>query len=149
MVLHDKNAGIIISGSSLVLQGVSRKMSGLYSCVASNIEGDTSSNTLELKVMCKYWQQKSNLLVSFYKILPKNIYCSWCLFYVILDKPICGNLHRKVQGVAQGKSTDIICPVLAHPAPKSFIWKFNNSIEALEVTWEDVYSFIIVQNNFI
>ena len=67
MVLHDKNAGIIISGSSLVLQGVSRKMSGLYSCVASNIEGDTSSNTLELKVMCKYWQQKSNLLVSFYK----------------------------------------------------------------------------------
>ena len=53
MVLHDKNAGIIISGSSLVLQGVSRKMSGLYSCVASNIEGDTSSNTLELKVMCK------------------------------------------------------------------------------------------------
>ena len=54
MVLHDKDAGIIISGSSLVLQGVSRKMSGLYSCVASNIEGDTSSNTLELKVMCKY-----------------------------------------------------------------------------------------------
>ena len=53
MVLHDKDAGIIISGSSLVLQGVSRKMSGLYSCVASNIEGDTSSNTLELKVMCK------------------------------------------------------------------------------------------------
>ena len=53
MVIHDKNAGIIISGSSLVLQGVSRKMSGLYSCVASNIEGDTQSNTLELKVMCK------------------------------------------------------------------------------------------------
>ena len=54
-------------------------------------------------------------------------------FYVILDKPICGNLHRKVQGVAQGKSTDIICPVLAHPPPNSFIWRFNNSIEALEV----------------
>jgi hypothetical protein len=53
-----------------------------------------------------------------------------------LDKPICGNLHRKVQGVAQGKSTDIICPVLAHPPPKSFIWKFNNSIEALEVKWK-------------
>lgn len=53
-------------------------------------------------------------------------------------KPICGNLHRKVQGVAQGKSTDIICPVLAHPPPKSFIWKFNNSIEALEMPTERV-----------
>ena len=53
MVVHDKNAGIIISGSSLVLQGVNRKMSGLYSCVASNIEGDTQSNSLELKIMCK------------------------------------------------------------------------------------------------
>ena len=53
MVLHDKNAGTIISGSSLVLQGVTRKLTGTYSCVASNIEGDTQSNELELKVMCK------------------------------------------------------------------------------------------------
>ena len=75
-------------------------------------------------------------------ILSEPYIVPLCLFYVILDKPICGNLHRKVQGVAQGKSTDIICPILAHPPPKSFIWKFNNSIEALEVTLEDVYSFI-------
>ena len=54
MVLHDKAQGVIISGSSLVLQRVTRKQSGNYSCVGSNIEGDTQSNTLELKVMCKY-----------------------------------------------------------------------------------------------
>ena len=55
MVLHDKSNGIIISGSSLVLQGVTRKHGGKYSCVASNIEGDTQSNILSLKVMCKYF----------------------------------------------------------------------------------------------
>ena len=41
MVLHDKAQGVIISGSSLVLQRVTRKQSGNYSCVGSNIEGDT------------------------------------------------------------------------------------------------------------
>ena len=53
MVVHDKSHGIIISGSSLVLQSVTRKQAGNYSCVASNIEGDTQSNSLKLKVMCK------------------------------------------------------------------------------------------------
>ena len=53
MVLHDKSEGIIISGSSLVLQSVQRRQAGSYSCVASNLEGDTQSNMLELKVMCK------------------------------------------------------------------------------------------------
>ena len=53
MVLHDKSAGVIISGSSLVLQSVGRKQAGIYTCVASNLEGDTQSNMLELKVMCK------------------------------------------------------------------------------------------------
>jgi len=53
MVLHDKSAGVIISGSSLVLQSVGRKQAGTYTCVASNLEGDTQSNMLELKVMYK------------------------------------------------------------------------------------------------
>ena len=78
MVLHDKNAGIIISGSSLVLQGVSRKMSGLYSCVASNIEGDTSSNTLELKVMCKLASMIKFTCINFYLLtFLSNIDCTF------------------------------------------------------------------------
>ena len=68
MVLHDKSNGIIISGSSLVLQGVTRKHGGKYSCVASNIEGDTQSNILSLKVMCKFKKEKSvkNFSVEFF-----------------------------------------------------------------------------------
>ena len=61
MVLHDKSNGIIISGSSLVLQGVTRKHGGKYSCVASNIEGDTQSNILSLKVMCKFQKNQSKI----------------------------------------------------------------------------------------
>ena len=65
MVLHDKSNGIIISGSSLVLQKVGRKQAGKYSCVASNLEGDTQSNILRLKVMCKQLlnTEYSNMIV--------------------------------------------------------------------------------------
>ena len=59
MVQQEKHSGVIISGTSLVLQGVTRKQAGMYACVASNIEGDTQSNVLELKVMCKCRQFES------------------------------------------------------------------------------------------
>ena len=86
MVVHDKNSGIIISGSSLVLQGVNRKMSGLYSCVASNIEGDTQSNSLELKIMCKLatitntswnWKVLSYTMFINYHLVLMVIHCHY------------------------------------------------------------------------
>ncbi|XP_022659379.1 uncharacterized protein LOC111249595 isoform X4 [Varroa destructor] len=49
--LHtDKDKGIIVSGSSLVLQAVSRSQRGWYTCSASNREGTTRSNRLFLRV---------------------------------------------------------------------------------------------------
>ncbi|OQR68226.1 hypothetical protein BIW11_02057 [Tropilaelaps mercedesae] len=49
--LHtDKDRGIIVSGSSLVLQSVSRSQRGWYVCSASNREGTTRSNRLFLRV---------------------------------------------------------------------------------------------------
>ena len=51
---HNVSAGIIISNQSLVLQHVSKNLSGVFQCQASNIEGDGESNTLTLTVKCEY-----------------------------------------------------------------------------------------------
>ena len=45
---------ILAGGLSLVLQSISRKNSGNYSCIAYNLEGEDTSNTINIDVMCKY-----------------------------------------------------------------------------------------------
>lgn len=54
LIQHNPKAGVIVSSGDLALQSVHRSQAGNYSCVASNVEGDGESNTVELKVMCKY-----------------------------------------------------------------------------------------------
>ena len=60
--------GVLISGSSLVLQSVTRAQAGVYTCVASNLEGDTESNSLEIQIKCESvsWKYASIL---YYKII--------------------------------------------------------------------------------
>ena len=60
--------GVLISGSSLVLQSVTRAQAGVYTCVASNLEGDTESNSLEIQIKCELvsWKYASIL---YYKII--------------------------------------------------------------------------------
>ena len=130
MVLHDKSNGIIISGSSLVLQGVTRKHGGKYSCVASNIEGDTQSNILSLKVMCKFQKNQSKISQYVLCILHSFSY----VFSGLTDKPICSNLHRVVQGVGRDRVAEIVCPVNAHPPPTEYSWTFNSSLETHSVS---------------
>lgn len=43
---------MIASSNDLALQSVQIHQAGNYTCIASNVEGDGESNTLELKVMC-------------------------------------------------------------------------------------------------
>ena len=50
---HDVHAGVIIANQSLVMQNVRRDSSGIYTCVAHNIEGDGVSNPMTLNVRCK------------------------------------------------------------------------------------------------
>ena len=50
----DKKKGVIVSSKSLVLQNVTRHQAGPYQCHAVNTEGDNTSNTATLRVMCEY-----------------------------------------------------------------------------------------------
>ncbi|XP_052756546.1 hemicentin-1-like [Galleria mellonella] len=56
-IQHNASAGIILSDQSLVLQSVTRSAAGDYSCLASNKEGSTTSNSVTLQIryapMCK------------------------------------------------------------------------------------------------
>ncbi len=53
MVTSDPARGVLITGESLVLQRVTRMRAGGYACVASNLEGDTQSNVVQLRVKCE------------------------------------------------------------------------------------------------
>jgi len=44
-------SGLIMSGQSLVLQGVGRHQTGNYTCIVSNLEGDAQSNSVLLKIL--------------------------------------------------------------------------------------------------
>ncbi|XP_072159855.1 kin of IRRE-like protein 3 isoform X2 [Bemisia tabaci] len=49
-IWQNVSSGVILSTHSLVLQGVNRKHGGSYTCLASNEQGETASQSLNLRV---------------------------------------------------------------------------------------------------
>ncbi|KAK8724401.1 hypothetical protein OTU49_011051, partial [Cherax quadricarinatus] len=49
-LVHNVSGGVLVNEVTLALQNISRDNSGSYFCVASNVEGDSRSNTLTLKI---------------------------------------------------------------------------------------------------
>ena len=44
---------VLAEGKNLVLQGIRRQHAGNYTCTAYNLEGEDTSNVVNLRVMCK------------------------------------------------------------------------------------------------
>ena len=51
--MQNQDKGIVMSTQSLVLQKVGRMSRGEYECQAVNSEGTTTSNPVNLNIMCK------------------------------------------------------------------------------------------------
>jgi hypothetical protein len=52
--LEGTRRGVIMTGSSLVLQSLDRRREGEYACAADNAIGEATSATIYLAVKCKY-----------------------------------------------------------------------------------------------
>lgn len=68
MMSHSQRAGVITTSTHLALQGVSREQAGKYSCTASNVEGDGKSQSVNVQVICKYYNVKNVKILSRVKI---------------------------------------------------------------------------------
>ena len=53
---QDLLGGVLVSEKTLVLQQVSRAAAGSYTCKASNVEGDTNSNKVNVSIRCKCYR---------------------------------------------------------------------------------------------
>ena len=60
--------GVIISSASLVLQRVDKSLEGTYSCSAYNIEGNATSQSIYIKIKCKFLNTREDEINEIKKI---------------------------------------------------------------------------------
>lgn len=70
-------------------------------------------------------------MLSYITILLKW-FCKQCQF-VYLDAPVCKSDQKLLYGVARHEPVKVSCEVEADPSKANFTWKFNNSVESMEL----------------
>ncbi|XP_046395125.1 nephrin-like [Ischnura elegans] len=112
LLVQNTSAGVIMSGSSLVLQRVRRRHAGNYRCAASNSEGDSTSDQVRLRVQ-------------FAPICATG------------GPPSAEGGHVDqgimVVGASLEERLSVRCEVSADPPDVAFSWQFSNSGEGFEV----------------
>lgn len=68
------DSGVFVTGDSLVLQKVTRGVSGRYSCKATNTLGSHTSNSVPLDVLCKSCWQCIQVLIVHSEVYLYGIY---------------------------------------------------------------------------
>lgn len=63
LLMQNPSAGIIMSTQSLVLQRIERENAGNYTCRAINLQGETDSPTVNLRVQCKCYFLFSRIFI--------------------------------------------------------------------------------------
>ncbi|XP_071454100.1 nephrin-like [Hetaerina americana] len=123
---QNTSAGVIVSGSSLVLQRVRRQQSGDYRCAAANSEGDSTSDQVHLRVqfapVCASGSGASDL---------------WPILLGgssgVGPGAGAGGAAAVVVGASLEENLSVQCVVAADPADVSFAWQFSNSGDGFEV----------------
>ncbi|KAI8437360.1 hypothetical protein MSG28_011700 [Choristoneura fumiferana] len=118
-VNQNMSSGVIFSTKSLVLQGVTRRDGGLYTCSAANQIGESTSQAVYLRTI------KSPLT-----LLKKHLNP----VFPLADTPVCAQPSPLLIGARLDEPLRVRCTVSADPADVTFSWQFNNSGESFQVS---------------
>lgn len=90
---------------------------GLYTCIASNSEGEGESNQALLEIQCK--QKFIEAVFSSHDFIQTS-------FQTVA--PICRPGQVQTYNVGRGETAQILCEVEGIPRDINFVWKFNTSV---------------------
>nr|XP_012222068.1 PREDICTED: hemicentin-1-like isoform X2 [Linepithema humile] len=116
---HNATAGVVLSDHSLVLQSITRESAGGYTCMATNVEGRTKSNVVNLEVM--------------FAPVCKHVLNSGGNWRHQNATPPPYNVPEEVHGALKHETVSLVCEVEASPTTVTFHWTFNSSGDLTDV----------------